>query len=65
MPNMDGTGPMGKGPMTGRGMGNCRQYPSRKGGGRWQSLSKEERLKLLSEDKKIIEKEIADLEKNK
>jgi hypothetical protein len=23
MPNRDGTGPEGKGPMTGRGMGNC------------------------------------------
>jgi hypothetical protein len=23
MPNHDGTGPDGKGPMTGRGMGNC------------------------------------------
>ncbi|MFW0837398.1 MAG: DUF5320 domain-containing protein [Candidatus Komeilibacteria bacterium] len=24
MPNRDGTGPTGKGPMTGRGLGNCR-----------------------------------------
>lgn len=23
MPNLDGTGPMGKGPMTGKGLGNC------------------------------------------
>lgn len=23
MPNRDGTGPRGKGPRTGRGMGNC------------------------------------------
>ena len=23
MPRLDGTGPMGQGPMTGRGMGNC------------------------------------------
>ncbi|MDI3544356.1 MAG: hypothetical protein PWQ28_637 [Candidatus Woesearchaeota archaeon] len=23
MPNMDGTGPMGEGPMTGRGLGRC------------------------------------------
>ncbi|NCD01156.1 hypothetical protein EOL94_03635 [bacterium] len=23
MPNMDGKGPQGKGPLTGRGMGNC------------------------------------------
>jgi hypothetical protein len=25
MPRMDGTGPLGKGPMTGRGMGKCDQ----------------------------------------
>jgi len=24
MPKLDGTGPKGKGPMTGRGLGNCR-----------------------------------------
>jgi hypothetical protein len=29
MPNQDGTGPQGKGPMTGRGMGRC-------GGGQWR-----------------------------
>jgi hypothetical protein len=23
MPNLDGTGPMGQGPMTGKGLGNC------------------------------------------
>ena len=23
MPNLDGTGPMGRGPMTGKGLGNC------------------------------------------
>lgn len=25
MPNLDGKGPQGKGPMTGRGMGNCEE----------------------------------------
>jgi len=25
MPNLDGTGPMGKGAMTGRGLGQCKQ----------------------------------------
>lgn len=29
MPRMDGTGPRGKGPATGRGMGNC--IPTNKG----------------------------------
>lgn len=31
MPNLDGTGPMGQGPMTGRGMGRC--GGGQKGGG--------------------------------
>ncbi len=26
MPNLDGTGPMGRGPRTGRGMGRCVYY---------------------------------------
>ena len=28
MPNFDGTGPMGKGPLTGRGRGGCRKSQS-------------------------------------
>jgi uncharacterized protein len=32
MPKMDGTGPKGEGPMTGRGMGDCKNAP--KGAGR-------------------------------
>ncbi|MDD3284811.1 MAG: DUF5320 domain-containing protein [Patescibacteria group bacterium] len=28
MPKYDGTGPMGQGPMTGRGMGNCNSFRS-------------------------------------
>lgn len=28
MPNFDGTGPMGKGPLTGRGRGGCRKNHS-------------------------------------
>lgn len=27
MPNLDRTGPEGKGPMTGRGLGRCKQKP--------------------------------------
>lgn len=30
MPNKDGTGPEGKGPMTGRGMGQCNQKAPKK-----------------------------------
>lgn len=29
MPNRDGTGPQGKGPMTGRGFGNCSDEPAK------------------------------------
>ncbi len=32
MPGQDGTGPMGNGPRTGRGMGRCRPLTSRKSG---------------------------------
>jgi len=57
MPRLDGTGPMGLGPRTGRGMGRCPFLYQRQG------MSKEERLTLLKEDKKMIEEEIASLEK--
>ena len=57
MPRGDGTGPMGLGPRTGKGMGGCPFLYQRQG------MSKEERLTLLKEDKKAIEKEIASLEK--
>ncbi len=57
MPRGDGTGPLGCGPRTGRGMGRCPFLYQRQG------MSKAERLELLKEDKKAIEKEIASLEK--
>lgn len=65
MPNMDGTGPRSNGPMTGRGVGGCRRYPSCCGNGNWQTLTKEERLELLKKDKGTVEKEISDLENSK
>jgi len=57
MPRGDGTGPLGYGPRTGRGMGGCPFLYQRRG------LSREEKLKLLKEEKEIIEKEIESLEK--
>lgn len=57
MPRFDGTGPMGLGPRTGRGMGRCPFFYPR------QRMTKEERLELLKEEKEAIEKEIASLEK--
>ena len=58
MPRLDGTGPMGLGPRTGRGMGGCPCCPYQKPG-----ISKDEKLKLLKEEKNAIEKEIETLEK--
>ena len=52
MPRNDGTGPFGKGPMSGRGFGRC--------GSRYESqrlnLTKEERMKILEGEKEEIEK---------
>jgi len=58
MPNGDGTGPLGKGPKSGRGMGRCLRCifcPQ-------NSLSKEEKLKVLKEEQELIKKEITDIE---
>ena len=59
MPNGDGTGPLGHGPRSGKGMRNCLRcaFCPR------NSLSREERLKLLKGEKEMIEKEIVNLEK--
>jgi hypothetical protein len=59
MPNEDGTGPLGRGPRSGRCMGRCLRCvfcPK-------NSLSKEEKLKLLKEEKEMLEKEIAGFER--
>lgn len=53
MPRFDGTGPMGQGPMTGRGCGRC--VPNN---------SQDERRKVLEEEKLRIEQEIAKIEKD-
>lgn len=66
MLGVDGTGPMGLGPRTGRGMGPCGRGLGR---GFWRgfcprcmgfadvSLSKEEQKKILQEELKEIESE--------
>lgn len=57
MPGMDGTGPLGQGPLTGRGFGRCR----------WRfapqpvTLSKEEERKILEAEKAEIEKRLKEL----
>ena len=62
MPKMDGTGPRGQGPQTGRGLGNCasgermfwcgRRMMGR--GGLNRSLSTEDQLKVLDEEEKAL-----------
>ena len=67
MPNMNGAGPKGQGPQTGRGMGHCasgermfwcgRRMMGR--GGFKSSLSLEDHLKALDEEEKAL---LSDLE---
>ena len=50
MPRFDGTGPMGAGPMTGRGFGCCC--------GRRRFISPKNELTALEEEQKILEEEL-------
>lgn len=75
MPARDGTGPMGQGPLTGRGLGPCgrgfRRGPRRGFGfragfsdypqARPVELSKKERIKVLESEKAEIEAELKEL----
>lgn len=72
MPNRDGTGPEGRGPLTGRGLGPCaRGQGFRRGFGRdvWARytepvrFSRAEQRKILEEELKEIEREKEDIEK--
>jgi len=65
MPRGDGTGPLGYGPLTGRGLGPCgRGLTFRRGFRRYYSivqpitLTKEEEKKILEEEKKELELEL-------
>lgn len=73
MPRQNGTGPMGMGPMSGRGMGPCgggMTYGRGRGGGRgfgWRrfwgyypapSVNKKEEVELLTEETQILEDEL-------
>ena len=72
MPRQNGTGPMGMGPLTGRGMGPCGGGVAygRRGGGRglgWRrfwgyypapSVDKKEETKILSEEANVLEEEL-------
>lgn len=77
MSNLDGMGPEGKGPMTGRGMGPCSNCPRNnfnlRGRGRgfrsrrlagnrfYQGENLDEKIKILEEELLAIKEEIASL----
>ena len=74
MPYKDGTGPMGQGPMTGRGMGPCGRgagFGRGRGFGRGMgyrcaypiTLSKEEQKKILEAELEDIETEKKEIQK--
>lgn len=72
MPGQDGTGPMGQGPMTGRGFGPCGRGMRRRMGWRCFGaypyanpvvLTEAEEKKILEAELKEIEAEKQDIEK--
>ncbi len=65
MPRRDGTGPMGNGPGTGRGLGRCKRFESPEPTGRRfqgrcrrRRLAREEEIQELKDEKEDLEKEI-------
>lgn len=76
MPKLDGTGPRGQGPKTGRGMGNCSDAGRGLGRGPgcfffscpfWndKQMTKEKRREILLEEKGLIDQELSNLESDK
>ena len=75
MPRYDQTGPMGKGPQTGRGFGPCGlglswrpKFGADRGMGRYfscwnQPQSKEDRAQALADYRKALEEELVDIKK--
>lgn len=61
MPGFNGTGPMGIGPLTGRGFGPC----GRGFGWRYQYLSNEPVTLTKDEEKKILEAELKEIDLEK
>ena len=69
MPNQDGTGPQGQGPMTGRGLGPCGRGLARgRGFGRgmgWKRGFAQPVTLTKEEEKNILEAELKELEEEK
>jgi len=63
MPKLDGTGPMGQGPRTGRGLGPC-GGGMRRGWGCWSGhgfrrfISPKNELAALEDEKQMLEEEL-------
>jgi len=64
MPNRDGTGPLGQGILTGRGLGPCGRGLAFGRGFRWRKIIPKEEVELTKdEEKKILEAEKKEIEK--
>ena len=72
MPKLNGTGPMGQGSRTGRGLGPCGSG-MRRGWGCWggygygfrRFISPKNELAALEDEEKILEEELATVKKEK
>jgi hypothetical protein len=64
MPKLDGTGPLGQGQQTGRGLGDCLGKNSYSEVTNSETLTKDEKKELLLREKDLIEKELSRLENN-
>lgn len=58
MPRFDGTGPMGYGPLTGRGFGPCNM-------GRRRFFSKKNELSALEEEERMLQEELEAIREEK
>lgn len=68
MPRFDGTGPMGMGPMTGRGCGPCSHGRGRFWGGGYgfrRFISPKNELAALEEEEKALEEELEAIREEK
>jgi hypothetical protein len=69
MPKLDGTGPMGQGPMTGRGLGPCGGGMRRGcwggGFGFRRFISPKNELAALEDEEKMLEEELSALREEK
>ena len=63
MPKLNGMGPLGQGPMTGKGMGNCRA--GRGLGFRRRFRSSKNEFQALEEEEKMLQEELEAIKEEK